>query len=106
MEKNIMSMIARISDISSLQKDLATRNTYIDRMVANERRAFSDEEIKQYEENQKRIEICEKERVALKEAIRQKMEQDRKLVKELKQSDIKEPSILYMLATMESEKER
>ena len=59
MEKeSMLQMIRRMEEIGRLQKALSTRNTYIDRMVANARRDFTDEESRQYEENEKRIEEC------------------------------------------------
>ena len=111
MEKeSMLQMIRRMEEIGRLQKALSTRNTYIDRMVANARRDFTDEESRQYEENEKRIEECIKERTKLKQCIQEAIEEDKELAESLTQKveekEVKEPSILYMLSIMKEKKEQ
>ena len=103
MEKeSMLQMIRRMEEIGRLQKALSTRNTYIDRMVANARRDFTDDE--------KRIEECIKERTKLKQCIQEAIEEDKALAESLTQKveekEVKEPSILYMLSIMKEKKEQ
>ena len=110
MEKeSMLQMIRRMEEIGRLQKALSTRNTYIDRMVANARRDFTDEESRQYEENEKRIEECIKERTKLKQCIQEAIEDKalaESLTQKVEEKEVKEPSILYMLSIMKEKKEQ
>lgn len=109
-QESMLQMIRKMEEIGTLQKALSTRNTFIDRMVANARRDFTDEESRQYEENEQRIEECMKKRAKLKQCIQEAIEKDKALAdslsKKVEEKEVKEPSILYMLSTMKEKKEQ